>query len=288
MLAEAANSSADKAQIISVLKQASAATGSDFHYLLGTAMRESSLKPQAQSSTSSACGLFQFTGQTWLGMIKETGAKYGLGSYANAISQDGDGHFRADNEVDRQAILALRKDPKTAALMAGEFANKTKATLENTLGRSVCDGELYAAHFLGPQAACKLIQMSASHPNANAADIFPQAADANRSVFFHTDGSAKTVRDVYNWTMKQPETGAVTTPVKVAGNSVSHKSTADTFGMDTTSMLSGVLSWTPHLSNLASFDSDESEASIPSQPFLLTPGVMDVLSSVGQAAPSHG
>src|ERR1700761_1362962 len=128
MLAEAANSTADKAQIISALKQASAATGSDFHYLLGTAMRESSLKPQAQSSTSSACGLFQFTGQTWMGMIKQTGAKYGLGSYANAISQDGDGHFRADNAADRQAILALRKDPKVAALMAGEFANQTKAT----------------------------------------------------------------------------------------------------------------------------------------------------------------
>ena len=125
MLAEAANSTADKAQIISALKQASAATGSDFHYLLGTAMRESSLKPQAQSSTSSACGLFQFTGQTWMGMIKQTGAKYGLGSYANAISQDGDGHFRADNAADRQAILALRKDPKVAALMAGEFAKSS-------------------------------------------------------------------------------------------------------------------------------------------------------------------
>src|SRR5438874_9961691 len=36
---------------------------SDFHYLLGTAMRESSLKPNAQSSSSSATGLFQFIDQ---------------------------------------------------------------------------------------------------------------------------------------------------------------------------------------------------------------------------------
>ena len=165
MLAEAANSMADKAQIIAVLKQASAATGSDFHYLLGTAIRESSMKPQAQSSTSSACGLFQFTGQTWLGMVKETGAKHGLGSYANAISRDGDGHFKVANDADRQAILALRKDPKVAALMAGEFSNKTKAALQSSLGREVCDGELYAAHFLGPTAATRLIQMSTQHPD---------------------------------------------------------------------------------------------------------------------------
>ncbi len=289
MLAEAANSMADKAQIIAVLKQASAATGSDFHYLLGTAIRESSLKPQAQSSTSSACGLFQFTGQTWLGMVKETGAKHGLSSYANAITQDGDGHFSADNAADRQAILALRKDPKVAALMAGEFANKTKATLEGSLGRNVCDGELYAAHFLGPNAACKLIQMSANHPNASAADAFPAAADANRSVFFHSDGSAKTVRDVYNWALKQPESGDKAMPLQIARNETPRfATTSNTSGMDTTSLLSSVLNWTPHLSNVSSFDDDgDSDTSIPSAPFLLTPGVMDVLSSVAQAAPSH-
>ncbi|HVU20289.1 MAG TPA: transglycosylase SLT domain-containing protein [Rhizomicrobium sp.] len=287
MLAEAANSSADKAQIIAVLKQASAATGSNFQYLLGTAMRESSLKPQAQSSTSSACGLFQFTGQTWLGMIKETGAKHGLASYANAITRDGDGHFKVANDADRQAILALRKDPKVASLMAGEFANQTKATLEGSLGRSVCDGELYAAHFLGPQAACKLIQMSANRPNASAADAFPQAADANRSVFYHADGSAKTVRDVYNWAMKQPETGSKAEPLQVA-RAETPRLAAATADSDTTALLSGVLNWTPHLSNLSSFGDDDDATAIPPTPFLLTPGVMEVLSSVERAAPSRG
>lgn len=287
MLAEAANSSADKAQIISVLKQASAATGSDFHYLLGTAMRESSLKPQAQSGTSSACGLFQFTGQTWLGMIKETGAKHGLSSYASAISKDGDGHFRVANDADRQAILALRKDPKIAALMAGEYANKTKTALEGTLGRNVCDGELYAAHFLGPQAACKLIQMSANHPNASAADAFPQASDANRNVFYRPDGSAKTVRDVYNWALKQPESGDKAVSLQTARDETPRFALGTTSpGMNTSSLLSSMLNWTPRLSNLSSFD-DDGDSSIPSAPLLLTPGVMDVLSSVEQAAPSH-
>ena len=56
MQAEAA-SSLGAERVVAALKSAAAATGSDFHYLLGTAMRESSLRPGAQSSTSSATGL---------------------------------------------------------------------------------------------------------------------------------------------------------------------------------------------------------------------------------------
>jgi len=204
MLAEAATATQSRTDVLAAIKQASVATGSDFNYLVDTAMRESSLKPQAKSDTSSACGLFQFTSQTWLGMVKQTGAKYGLGSYAKAISQDADGRYRVDNASDRQAILALRNDPKVASLMEGEYANQSKATLETTLGRGVCGGELYAAHFLGPDAACKLIKMNGKTPDASAAAAFPAAADANKSVFYHADGSAKSVHEVYNWALRQP------------------------------------------------------------------------------------
>ncbi|HWA89576.1 MAG TPA: hypothetical protein VG889_06035 [Rhizomicrobium sp.] len=277
MLAEAV---ADKSQIIAALKQASAATGSDFHYLLGTAMRESGLKTQAQSSTSSACGLFQFVGQTWLGLIKQHGAKYGLSAYADAIAKDGDGHFKVANASDREAILALRKDPKIAALMAGEFSNRTKSTLESTLGRNVCGGELYAAHFLGPQAACKLIQMNGAHPDAKAADAFPQAADANRNVFYHSDGSAKTVREVYNWALKQPngDTALPATPhpTHLASTATCTPSNAD--------LLGGVLAWSPQRPSFSALADDDGEASLPVTPFLLTPGVMDILSEI---TPSH-
>jgi hypothetical protein len=276
MLAEAVT---DKSDVIAALKQASAATGSDFHYLLGTAIRESGLKTQAQSSTSSACGLFQFVGQTWLGLIKEHGAKYGLGAYAAAISQDGDGHFRVANAADRQAILALRKDPKTAALMAGEFSNKTKSVLETTLGRDVCGGELYAAHFLGPAAACKLIQMNRSRPDASAADAFPQAAGANRSVFYRADGSPKSVREVYNWALKQPSGEAPIRTAKVEPARTGHAAYAAP-DMD---LLAGVLAWSPQRPSFSALD-DDSVMAPPVKPFLLTPGVMDILS---QVAPSH-
>src|SRR3984885_13007528 len=115
MQAEAA-AGAERSTVVAARKRAAAATGSDFHYLLGTAMRESSLKPGAQSSTSSATGLFQFVDQTWLGLIKSHGAKYGLASMADAIQVGGDGHYRAASGSDRQAILELRKNPQISAL----------------------------------------------------------------------------------------------------------------------------------------------------------------------------
>ena len=277
MLAEAVT---DKSQVIAALKQASAATGSDFHYLLGTAMRESGLKTQAQASTSSACGLFQFVGQTWLGLIKEHGAKYGLSAYADAISRDGDGHFKVANAADREAILALRKDPKTAALMAGEFSNQTRSALESSLGRNVCGGELYAAHFLGPAAACRLIRMNGAHPDASAADAFPQAADANRNVFYHGDGSAKTVREVYNWALKQPNGDA---PLPAAPHAAHFASTAPA-AMPDADLLGGFLAWSPQRPSFSALKDDDGDASPPVTPFLLTPGVMDILA---QVSPSH-
>lgn len=193
----------ERAAVLAALKNAAAVTGSDFHYLLGTAMRESSLRPQARSATSSATGLFQFVEQTWLGLVKAHGARYGLGAYAGAIQRGADGRWRCDAGV-RDSILALRKDPRTSALMAGEFAKDTGNQLRAELGRDVCGGELYAAHFLGTGAACRLIRLNGSNPAASAAGQFPEAAAANRGVFFHPDGSPKSIRDVYAWAMRQP------------------------------------------------------------------------------------
>ncbi len=269
MLAEAANATTNRSDVIAAIKQASAATGSDFNYLLDTAMRESSLKPQAKSDTSSASGLYQFVGQTWLGMVKQHGAKYGLGADAAAISQDSDGRYHVDNPSARQAILALRNDPKIAALMEGEYANQSKATLETTLGRGVCGGELYAAHFLGPGAACKLIQMSSATPTACAASAFPAAADANKSVFYHADGSAKTVREVYDWALKQPAGAQVlpkATP-KAAAKSYVDNSTP-----------SG--DWLAGQLYDATDSGDGTMSMLPMGRVSLTPGVIHILSSL--------
>jgi hypothetical protein len=194
--------SPERATVVAALQNAASRTGSDFNYLLGTAMRESSLKPGAQSATSSATGLFQFIEQTWLGLVKDYGANHGLSQAANAITRGADGRYRAGG--DKDAILALRKDPTIAALMAGEHAKQTGATLQSVLGRPPCGGELYAAHFLGPESACKLIKLAENNPGLSAASQFPGAAAANKSVFYRADGSAKSVKDVYDWALRQP------------------------------------------------------------------------------------
>jgi hypothetical protein len=273
MPAEAVNLSSEKAVVVAALQRASAATGSDFHYLLGTAMRESSLKPQAQSATSSAAGLFQFVEQTWLGLVKDYGAKHGLGSCAGAIGKDAGGRFRVDNAADRQAILALRNDPQVSALMAGEYAQQTRTEMRNTLGRDVCGGELYAAHFLGADAACRLIRMNDSTPNATAASVFPQAAGANRSVFYRADGAAKTVREVYDWALNQPAAAASQTQAATAS-----AAGPVSYGADYSSLLASL--WAPSAKGF--FSSGEGS------PFLLTPGVLDVLSSFSPVAKDEG
>ncbi len=282
MLAEAATATSNRSAVLSALQDAAQATGADFHYLLGTAMRESSLKPSAQAGTSSAAGLFQFVEQTWLGVVKTYGAKHGLSSFANAITQGSDGRFHTSNSADRSAILALRKDPKVASLMEGEFAQATRATLQDNLGRDVCGGELYAAHFLGPDAACRLIRMNDSQPSAKAANAFPAAADANRNVFFHANGTAKTVREVYNWALQQPNGAAALDTAPLAPNAAPIVVASNTSAPDLSDMMSSITSWRPGHGFFASDIANQS-GDIPATPFLLTPGVMDVLQSMSPA-----
>jgi hypothetical protein len=204
MQAEAATAlTSTRSQVVAALHQAARATGTDFQYLLDTAKRESGLKAHAKSATSSASGLFQFVDQTWMGLIKKYGAQYGLAAYADAISQGSGGRYQADSPADRQAILALKNDPRTAALMAGHYASDTRNALENSLGRDVDNGELYAAHFLGAESACRLIKLNASEPQACAASAFPRAAGANRTVFYHSNGTPKSIREVYAWATQQ-------------------------------------------------------------------------------------
>jgi hypothetical protein len=269
--------------VVQALQKAAAATGSDFHYLLGTAMRESSLKPNATSSSSSATGLFQFIDQTWLGLVKEHGAQHGLGNFADAITKQADGHYRADANA-KQTILALRKDPDVCALMAGEYAKSTQGSLRASLGRDVCGGELYAAHFLGPDAAAKLIKLAGSDPTASAAPQFPQAAAANKSVFFHADGSAKSVREVYDWALAQPGSAgtarlaqapqAASEPPLTVENARTQIAGAQDAQIQM--LMASVMNWQPkHGMFSAMFGSNEST---PGSAMSFGPGLLSILS----------
>jgi hypothetical protein len=273
MLAEAATAASSKSDVIAAIRQASAQTGSDFSYMLGTAMRESGLKTQAKSNSSSATGLYQFVDQTWLGLVKQHGAQFGLGSYASQISQGSDGRFHVADGADRQAILALRKDPKTSALMEGEYCNTAKCTMQDALGHSVSNGELYAAHFLGTESATRLIQMNQNNPSASAAAAFPQAASANRSVFYHSNGTAKSVGEVYAWATKQTGSDAVSTDdapatAKTASYNTTYAGDDDDVSSDWAAMQ--MYSGSPLVPM----------TDLPSAPFVLSPGVIHILSSL--------
>ena len=286
MLAEATTAAlSTRNQVLADLRQAAAATGSDFSYLLGTAMRESSLKPSAKSNTSSAAGLFQFVSQTWLGMVKQYGAKYGLGSYSASITQQANGHYGVASPADRQAILALRNDPKVSALMAGEYANATKSQLETRLGRPVCDGELYAAHFLGPGAACHLITLNGNSPQANASEVFPAAAEANRGVFYHADGSAKTVHEVYDWALKQSGGASAAAVTRMQSAAPTAPAAAPPIDWAVAALTQGNAG--DNWSALGLFSDPQSSvsplvqtAALNTAPFVLTPGVVSILASL--------
>lgn len=184
-------------RITSAIQAASRSTGTAFDYLLHTASRESAFNPSAQASTSSARGLFQFIESTWLGMVKEAGPRYGLDRQAAAIEKTGSGKYVVRDPAMRAAILKMRDDPKLSAIMAGALANRNSEALSETLGRKPTSGELYIAHFLGLNGAKKLIALTQSQPMAAAASAFPEAAKANRSIFYDRQGHAKNADAVY-------------------------------------------------------------------------------------------
>jgi hypothetical protein len=64
------------------------------------------------------------------------------------------------------------------------------------VGREPTGGELYAAHFLGPQGSARLIEAVQASPAAIAATLFPDAAASNHGVFYR-DGRAVTVSELY-------------------------------------------------------------------------------------------
>jgi hypothetical protein len=198
----------------SAIQRASSATGVDFTFLMGAAKRESGFNPAAKARTSSASGLFQFVDQTWLSTLKKHGSKYGYARYADLISQGSDGRYRVDGDEARKAVLGLKMDPHAASLMAGELTSDHASYLRGRVGRTPTAGELYAAHFLGPSGSAKLIEAATASPGASAAAMFPDAAQANKSIFYK-EGRAATVGEVYANLTKTGGATRITEPTLV-------------------------------------------------------------------------
>jgi transglycosylase-like protein with SLT domain len=235
-----------RAKIAGSIKQAASTTGASFEYLLTTAKMESNFNPKASATTSSARGLFQFIDQTWLGTVKEAGSQLGYGKYADAITKNPSGGYSVSDPSDRAAVLKLRDDPDAASSMAGVLTQSNSFKLTGKIGRRPTDAELYMAHFMGVGGAGKLISSAEDSPNANAAQMFPNAAAANRSIFYDRSGSARSVSQVHsvltsryagaaNSQATQTAMAAVGGPVQ---RNVAVASAAPSLSIDTASYLS--------------------------------------------------
>jgi hypothetical protein len=134
-------------------------------FLDRVAMAESSGNPNARATTSSASGLYQFTDPTWRGMVKNYGAQTGI--------------TEADkNNPDKQKIMA-------------DLLTKENTQAYNNAGIQPDETDLYLAHFLGGPSAVK----ARKNLDAVGADLLPQAAQANKNIFYK-NGQPRTVGEI--------------------------------------------------------------------------------------------
>lgn len=182
--------------VMAAVQSASARTGVDFDYLVDVARVESGFRPTAKAPTSSARGLYQFTNQTWLATLDRHGADHGLGWAADAIGKDASGRLSIADPALRQQILDLRDDPAASASMAAAFTSDNRAYVEGRLGRTAEPVDLYLAHFLGSGGAVRFLSAWAADPDQAAATMMPEAAGANRSIFYAADGRMRSLGEV--------------------------------------------------------------------------------------------
>ncbi len=116
--------------------------------------KESGGNDSARAKGSTAVGRYQFTEGTWRDVMR---AHPELG-----LTVDG----RKDSYQQERAIRAFTADNAAILEQNGIVAN---------------EANLYLAHFMGAGGALQLLK---ADPGANAAQLFPEAAKANPSIFF--------------------------------------------------------------------------------------------------------
>lgn len=129
---------------------------------------ESNGNPNVKNPLSSASGLYQFTNATWRDSVGKWGKKY------NVDIKD-------------------KNNPQAQEAMMQELTNDNARILQSK-GVDPSDGNLYFAHFMGPNAATKAIGYLGT--GRQAALIFPKEAKANPSIFFNGT-QPRSIEEVY-------------------------------------------------------------------------------------------
>ncbi|MDR3376234.1 MAG: hypothetical protein P4L98_21130 [Ancalomicrobiaceae bacterium] len=178
------------------------ATGPAFDQLVATAQREA--ERRRALADASGANLDQFSDQSWLATVKAHGAEIGLSRQVQAITKDGEGQLSVADPALRANIISLRNDPNVRAMLSVRRMSDTRIGLTTALGRAPTESELRIGIAIGPKQASALIAARQSTPLSSAAIVLPEAAAANRSVFYRADGSPHTVTEVMTALMKAP------------------------------------------------------------------------------------
>ena len=153
-------------QNVKIVANAAKDSGVSASFMAGLTGAESNFQHLAKADTSTAKGLCQFTSRTWQKTVSTYGKRYGLGRNAK------------------------RTDARANALMCAEYVKENRRYLIENLDRPVTQGDIYMAHLISPQQTVKLERY---RPGAIAAYIMPQAASANKNLFYDKKGKARTI-----------------------------------------------------------------------------------------------
>lgn len=200
------------------VRHAAKVVGVDFGYMMELASAESGFEQSVKAETSSATGMFQFTDDSWMTMMYVHGAKYGLKDIASHIDVKRDRNdnivsAKIENPLIAKYALDLRKDPRLNALMGAEFAKENKMVLEARLPKQTVNRtDQYLAHFLGAGQAVDFLTQLKKHPEKEADGLFPAAAGSNKPVFYKEDGTARSVKEVYEYFQKKFNLGVFDPP----------------------------------------------------------------------------
>lgn len=147
---------------------------------------ESSGDPNARNSRSSAEGLGQFLDKTWLSVLRAERPDLARGQ-------------------PDEMLLALKLDPKLSREMVAAYATANARNLQQS-GFAPTPGNIYLAHFLGPEGAKKVLAARDETPIQQV--VGTQAYDANKNVF----SKATTAGALKEWAIGKMGFGDVTLP----------------------------------------------------------------------------
>jgi hypothetical protein len=185
-------------EVMDSIREAATKTGVDFEFLVAQASLESGFRGNVHAAKTSATGLFQFTGATWLLMMHDHGAQYGYADLAKAVKLNAQGGAAVADKQTERRILELRSNTRLSALFAAEYAKTNGSRLQAVTGHKATPAELHLAHLLGPNGAIRFIKAHDVNGSQSAAKVVPEAARENPGLFYSRGTrTAQSVATVY-------------------------------------------------------------------------------------------